>query len=331
MTNKRIPFILVCSLLLVPLSAFIHLSTGEITVSLSDFFSAFFDFNADNSTHILIREFKFPRIFMAILAGGGLALSGMLLQTLFNNPLAGPYVLGINSGASLIVALTLMSGFEFFGTDIGLIGSALIGAFLAGIIMMAVAHRIRSQISLLLVGLMFGSFTSALVSILESISGAESLKAFTLWSMGSLQQVEFSQLPLIGFVFICGVILSFFLIKPLNMLVFGERSAGLLGLKISQVRFLIMGITALLAGLITAFCGPIAFVGLAVPNLTRILLRTQNHRWLILGNLFFGAIFLLLCDSIIQLFSKQIALPINAFTSIIGAPFVVFILMRKLK
>ena len=331
MTKKRIPFILVCSLLLVPLSAFIHLSTGEITVSLSDFFSAFFNFNADNSTHILIREFKFPRIFMAILAGGGLALSGMLLQTLFNNPLAGPYVLGINSGASLMVALTLMSGFEFFGTDIGLIGSALIGAFLAGIIMMAVAHRIRSQISLLLVGLMFGSFTSALVSILESISGAESLKTFTLWSMGSLQQVEFSQLPLIGFVFICGVILSFFLIKPLNMLVIGERSAGLLGLKISQVRFLIMGITSLLAGLITAYCGPIAFVGLAVPNLTRILLRTQNHRWLILGNLFFGAVFLLLCDSIIQLFSKQIALPINAFTSIIGAPFVVFILMRKLK
>jgi iron complex transport system permease protein len=331
MIKKSIPFILVCSLLLVPLSAFIHLSTGEITVSLSDFISAFFDFNADNSTHILIREFKFPRIVMAILAGGGLALSGMLLQTLFNNPLAGPYVLGINSGASLIVALTLMSGFEFFGTDIGLIGSALIGAFLAGIIMMAVAHRIRSQISLLLVGLMFGSFTSALVSILESISGAGALKAFTLWSMGSLQQVEFSQLPLIGFVFICGVILSFFLIKPLNMLVIGERSAGLLGLKISQVRFLIMGITSLLAGLITAYCGPIAFVGLAVPNLTRILLRTQNHRWLILGNLFFGAIFLLLCDSIIQLFSKQIALPINAFTSIIGAPFVVFILMRKLK
>ena len=331
MKNKRIPFILVCSLLFVPLSAFIHISTGEITVSLSDFFSAFFDFNADNSTHILIREFKFTRIVMAILAGGGLALSGMLLQTLFNNPLAGPYVLGINSGASLIVALTLMSGFEFFGTDFGLIGSALIGAFLAGIIMMAVAHRIRSQISLLLVGLMFGSFTSALVSILESISGAGALKAFTLWSMGSLQQVEFSQLPLIGFVFICGVILSFFLIKPLNMLVIGERSAGLLGLKISQVRFLIMGITSLLAGLITAYCGPIAFVGLAVPNLTRILLRTQNHRWLILGNLFFGAVFLLLCDSIIQLFSKQIALPINAFTSIIGAPFVVFILMRKLK
>ena len=331
MIKKRIPFILVCSLLLVPLSAFIHLSTGEITVSMSDFFSAFFDFNADNSTHILIREFKFPRIFMAILAGGGLALSGMLMQTLFNNPLAGPYVLGINSGASLIVALTLMSGFEFFGTDIGLFGSALIGAFLAGIIMMAVAHRIRSQISLLLVGLMFGSFTSALVSILESISGAESLKAFTLWSMGSLQQVEFSQLPLIGFVFICGVILSFFLIKPLNMLVIGERSAGLLGLKISQVRFLIMGITALLAGLITAFCGPIAFVGLAVPNLTRILLRTQNHSYLILGNLLFGSIFLLLCDSFIQSLSKQIALPINAFTSIIGAPFVVFILMRKLK
>ena len=331
MIKKRIPFILVIALLLVPLSAFIHLSTGEIYVSLNDFFSAIFEFKGNNSTNVLIREFKIPRILIAIVAGGGLALSGILMQTLFNNPLAGPYVLGINSGASLLVALSLMSGFSFFGSDIGIISAALIGAFLAGILMMAVAQRIRSQISLLLVGLMFGSFTSALVSILESLSGEGALKAYTLWTMGSLQQVEFDQLPLILFIFICGIFLSFILIKPLNMLVIGERSAGLLGLKISQVRFLIMGITALLAGLITAFCGPIAFVGLAVPNLTRILLRTQNHSYLILGNLLFGSIFLLLCDSFIQLLSKQIALPINAFTSIIGAPFVVFILMRKLR
>lgn len=331
MINKRIPFILICGLLLLPLSVLLHLSTGEITVATSDFYSAFFDYNSENPTHILIREFKFPRMMMAIFAGGGLALAGMLMQTLFNNPLAGPYVLGINSGASLFVALTLMSGFEFFVSDFGLIGSALIGALLSGIFMISVASRIRSQISLLLVGLMFGSFTSALVSILESLSGAGELKAFTLWSMGSLQQVEFQQLPTIGFFFISAVFSSCMLIKPLNMLVIGERSAGLLGLQIRQLRFLIMAVTALLAGLITAFCGPIAFVGLAVPNLTRILLKTQDHRWLIFGNLVFGAIFLLLCDSFIQLISNFVALPINAFTSIIGAPFVVYILLRKLK
>lgn len=331
MRNKRIPFFIICGLSLIPFFVFLHLSTGEFSVSFSEFASAFFDFKSEDSTHILIREFKFPRMIMAIIAGGGLALAGMLMQTLFNNPLAGPYVLGINSGASLFVALTLMSGFEFLGSDFGLIGSALIGALLSGILMISIAHRIRSQISLLLVGLMFGSFTSAVVSILESLSGVGELKAFTLWSMGSLQQVEFEQLLTIVLFFVMGILFSLTLIKPLNMLVIGESSASLLGLQIRQVRFLIMAVTALLAGLITAFCGPIAFVGLAVPNLTRLLLKTQDHRWLIFGNLLFGSMFLLLCDSFIQVISNFIALPINVFTSFIGAPFVVFILMRKLK
>jgi iron complex transport system permease protein len=329
MNKKRILMVLIVLGILFPLAILLHLFCGQTSLTIADYFPS--DLNQLTTKQLLAREFRIPRMVMAVIAGSGLSLAGMLMQTMFKNPLAGPYVLGINSGASLLVAISLMTGMEFFGTEFGLIGSGLIGALLSGLLMMAIAHRMKSQISLLLIGLMFGSFTSAIVSIIESFAKAEQLKAYTMWNMGSLQQVEFSQLNVILGVFILGICVSFLLVKSLNMLVIGEHSAGLLGLKVIQTRFLIMAITALFAGVITAFCGPIAFVGLAVPNLTRILFRTQNHSWLILGNLLIGAIFLLLCDSIIQMFEGQIALPINALTSLIGSPFVVFLLMRKIR
>ena len=329
MINKRILiYILVISVLL-PIAVVLHLNSGQIALSFSDYFPK--DVSNLSTNELLAREFRIPRLIITIIAGSGLAISGMLMQTLFRNPLAGPYVLGINSGASLMVALSLMTGFHLFETEFGLIGAGLIGALLSGLLMMALAFQLKSQISLLLVGLMFGSFTSAIVSLLESLAAAEKLKAYTMWSMGSLQQVEFNQLPVIGVVFLLGLVLTFVLIKPLNLLVIGEKPAEVLGLNVMQTRFLLMAITALFAGLITAFCGPIAFVGLAIPNLTRILFRTQNHSWLIVGNLMIGAIFLLLCDSFIQLMDGRIALPINVLTSLIGAPFVVFLLMRKIR
>jgi iron complex transport system permease protein len=304
---------------------------GQIEISFASFFDSFWNYNAKNTVHLLVREFRIPRLFMAMFAGAGLSLSGMLMQTLFKNPLAGPYVLGINSGASLLIALSLMTSVQFFQSNFGLIGTALIGAFAAGLLMMAVAQRLKSQISLLLVGLMFGSFTSAIVSILESFAGAESLKSYTMWSMGSLQQVEFGQLGFIFLIFSVGIAASFLLVKPLNMLVIGEKPAVLLGLPIKSIRMFILLLTALFAGLITAFCGPIAFVGIAIPNLTRILFQTSNHRYLIIGNCFIGAIFLLLTDAFIQVLEGHISIPLNAITSIIGAPFIVFLLMRKLR
>jgi iron complex transport system permease protein len=327
--NRRILIYMLFISVLLPISILFHLNSGQISLSFSDYFPK--DVLTLSTNELLAREFRIPRLIITIIAGSGLAISGMLMQTLFRNPLAGPYVLGINSGASLLVALSLMTGFHLFETEFGLIGSGLIGALLSGLLMMAIAFRLKSQISLLLVGLMFGSFTSAIVSLLESLAAAEKLKAYTMWSMGSLQQVEFSQLPVISFVFIFGIILTFILIKPLNLLVIGENSAEILGLNIMQTRFLLMAITALFAGLITAFCGPIAFVGLAIPNLTRILFRTHNHAWLIVGNLMIGAIFLLLCDGFVQCMEGRISLPINVLTSLIGAPFVVFLLMRKIK
>jgi iron complex transport system permease protein len=331
MKDWSLKWIMICLLCFLPIAMYLHLMAGQIEISYASFFDSFWNYDAKNTTHVLVREFRIPRLAMALFAGAGLSLSGMLMQTLFKNPLAGPYVLGINSGASLLIALSLMTSIQFFQSNFGLIGTALIGAFAAGLLMMAVAQRLKSQISLLLVGLMFASFTSAIVSILESFAGAESLKSYTMWSMGSLQQIEFEQLGFISLIFLVGIAASFLLVKPLNMLVIGEKSAGLLGLPIKSIRMFVLLLTALFAGLITAFCGPIAFVGIAIPNLTRILFQTSSHRYLIIGNCFIGAIFLLLTDAFIQVLEGHISIPLNAITSIIGAPFVVFLLMRKLR
>lgn len=270
-------------------------------------------------------------MLMAIMAGAGLSIAGLLMQTLFKNPMAGPYVLGINSGASLFVAFSIMSGIPFFTSDIGIITNALLGALLFGLIISVFSSIVRSQISLLLIGIMLGSFTGALVSMLQAVSDAEELKSFTLWALGSLSRVEFYQLPLISGVFGAGVIGALLLVKPLNLLVLGQEQARLLGVNYRSVRLIIISITAILTGLITAFCGPIAFVGLAVPNLVRMLMKTQHHGILIISCGAIGALFVLLCDIIIQLLESQVNIPINVFTSVIGAPIVVLLILRKLR
>lgn len=267
---------------------------------------------------------------MALLAGAGLSIAGLLMQTLFNNPLAGPYVLGINSGSSLFVAFTFMTGIPLLATDIGIVSAALIGAFVFGMIILSFSYVVRSHISLLLIGLMLGSFTSALVYILQTASNSNELKAFTMWVMGSLQNVELSQLPIICSLFLLGTFTSFFIIKPLNVLVIGEKDAKLLGINYRSIRMIIIIITALLTGLITAYCGPIAFVGLAVPNLVKIIFKTQNHLILLFSSMLIGGNFILICDILIQLLEKNISLPINAITSLIGAPFIVFIVLKRM-
>ena len=307
-----------------------HIFCGQITITSSELISSLISFDENNTIHILIREFRIPRMTMAILAGSSLAICGMLMQTLFNNPLAGPYVLGINSGASLIVALSLMTGVSFFSSDLGLISAGIMGSLIFGTIILFCSFAVRSHVSLLLIGLMISSFVGAIISVLESMSGAEELKQFTFWSMGSLQQVSFAQIPLIASLIIVSWISVLFAVKPLNALVLGQSSAKNIGVNIQQVRVFIIGITAILVGIITAFCGPIAFVGLAIPNLVRIIFKTQNHLVLYIGNLLIGGLFLLLCDCFIQLIEPWLLFPINAFTSILGAPFVVYMLLKKL-
>lgn len=330
MKNRKFILPIALSLLLIILSIF-HLVIGELSFNFTTFYNSIFNYNASNSTELIIHEFRIPRLLIALIAGSGLAVSGMLMQTLFNNPLAGPYVLGINTGSSLFVACSLMTGIPFFTNDFGIISSALIGAFIFGLIIISFSSFVRSHISLLLIGLMLGSFTSSIISMLQTNSAAEELKSFTMWTMGSLQQVEFKQLPLIVIVFMIGMLLSVFLIKPLNALVLGVKASSMLGLNIKMIRFTCIGVTAVLTGLITAFCGPIAFVGLAVPNITRLLFKTQSHGILLVGNSLIGACFLVGSDLLIELIEPYFHLPINVFTSFIGAPIVIYILIKRLK
>ncbi len=327
-TKNKIAFLAL--VILLPIVAFLHLFSGEISVSFSDFYLALTDFDSSSTNQIIIKEFRFPRLMMGIIAGGGLSIAGLLMQTLFNNPLAGPNILGINTGSSLFVAFTLMSGIPFFNSDFGTIISALLGAFAFGLVILAFSMIVKSHVSLLLIGIMLGSFTGAFVSILQSFSHPEDLKMFIMWSMGSLQQVELEQLPIIIFFFLIGIVSCLFVVKSLNALVLGDSQALMLGVRVKYIRIILIGITAILTGLITAFCGPIAFVGLAVPNLVKLLFKTQSHFTLFIGCLLTGSIFLLICDIIVQLLESTIHIPINALTSIVGAPFVIVIVLKRL-
>lgn len=329
--EKRHYFITTFLVLLCFLLAVTHLFSGQIDITFTDYFNGIFHSESSTLNEIIAREIRIPRVLMAITAGGGLALAGLLMQTLFNNPLAGPYVLGINSGASLFVSITLMTGIPILGTGFGVVSSALLGAFVFGLIILFFAKNIRFNISLLLIGLMLGSFTNAIISILQTYSEANSLKQYTLWAMGSLQQASTQEGVLFFVLFIAIVFSSLFLSKRLNILVLGESAAKLQGVNFTRLKIIIILITTLLTGAITAMCGPIAFVGLAVPNLVKIVFKTQDHFKLILLSVIFGVIFILTCDILIQLLEGSFLLPINILTSLIGAPFVVFLLLKKIR
>jgi iron complex transport system permease protein len=330
LSRKDVWLFLLLFMLLIS-SCFFHLFAGDIPLSVEEYYGGLMNSGALSTHELIAREFRIPRVFMALIAGGGLSLSGMLMQTLFNNPLAGPYVLGINAGSSLFVAFSLMTGLSFFATDGGIIASALLGALVFGFVILGFSLVVRSHISLLLIGLMLGSFTGSIVSVLQSSTSSEELKSFTMWTMGSLQQVQFQQLPIICFVFAAGLFAILFLIKPLNILVLGDKSVEMLGLSIKRIRVATISVTALFTGLVTAFCGPIAFVGLAVPALAKRIFRTQAHGKLLLANVLLGALFLVTVDTLIQLLEPYIQLPINAFTSMIGAPLVILFLVKKIK
>lgn len=305
------------------------LTLGSVSMSLSDVLDGLFSYDEQQLEHLTVRVFRFPRVAMAVLAGLGLSLSGLLMQTLFQNPLAGPYVLGINSGASLTVALATMSGFYIFNQAIGLIGVALIGALGAGLFVLFCSLYVRSKISLLLLGVMFGAFTVALVNVIQTYSSPEDLKKFTLWGFGSLQNVQTEQLIPISSAMLVGFILTLTLVKPLNLLTLGDQNASFLGVRIKAVRLLIIIITAVFTGTITAFCGPIAFLGLIVPNLTKMLLKTANHWYLVIGAALLGGVVLLLCDVFMQLAQPYMLLPLNALTALMGAPVVVWIIIKR--
>ncbi len=320
-------------------SILLNVSLGSVNIPFDEVLKTMIGESVQNkSWRYIVLDYRIPKAITAILVGGGLAVSGLLMQTLFRNPLAGPFVLGISSGASLGAALFLMgtslfSGLTIFGfvNDISLAVSASLGSFLVLFVIMVVANRVRDTMALLIIGLMFGSITAALVSVLAYFSDAEQLQRFIFWSFGSLGNLSWGQIIILSAVVILGVLLGVASIKNLNAYLLGENYAQSLGISSKKSRMIIIIATGLLAGGITAFAGPIAFVGLAVPHLTRQIFDTTEHRILVPAVLLYGGILMLLCDTVAQLPNSANVLPINAITSIIGAPVVIWLLVRKRK
>ena len=335
---RRIHYLLFASLILLLLVFFVlDLLLGSVSIPLAESIRIF-NGNTDNAnwSYILL-QMRLPRALNAIITGSGLAIAGLMMQTLFRNPLAGPYVLGISSGASLGVAIYVMSSAVFgflIGTGIynyGLIVSAVVGAICIFLLIVLVASRIRDSVSLLIVGIMFGSLSTAVVSILQYFSRPDLVHKFVIWTLGSLSATGWNQLIIMSGFILAGLLISLFLVKPMNVLLLGETHAEATGVNIKQIRYLILLAVGLIAGALTAFNGPIAFIGLIAPHIARMLFNTTNHRILFPACLLTGTILLLACDMISQVPGRYIMLPINAITALVGAPVVVWIIVGKRK
>ena len=300
----------------------LDLAVGAVAVPLGDVWAALTGGDCPRATAKIILNIRLIKAVVALLAGAALSVSGLQMQTLFRNPLAGPYVLGISSGASLGVALVVLVG---VGSSIGIAGAAWLGAAIVLVVIAAVGHRIKDIMVILILGMMFSSGIGAIVQILQYVANDESLKMFVIWTMGSLGDVTFNQLAVLIPSIIAGLLLAVITIKPLNLLLFGEEYAVTMGLNVRRSRGLLFLSTTLLAGTVTAFCGPIGFIGLAMPHVTRMLFRNRDHRVLVPGTVLSGASVLLLCD----LVSKLFTLPINAITALLGIPIVVWVVLRN--
>lgn len=331
MQKKRYPFLLLLVLLFATL--LLNISVGSVKIPLGEMLRALMGQPLENTTwQYIIFQYRLPKAITAMLSGAGLSLSGLLMQTLFRNPLAGPFVLGISSGASLGAALLLM-GLPLVGglflADYTLVLAASLGSFLVLLVVVAMANRVRDTMALLIIGLMFGSITTALVSVMAYFSNAEQLQRFIFWGYGSVGNLSWGQNALLGTAVLLGILLSVFSIKRLNAFLLGEHYAQSLGVSIKRSKMLIIMATGLLAGSITAFAGPIAFVGLAVPHLARQLFNTMQHHIMVPAVIMAGAILLLLCDTLAQWPGSEKVLPLNAITSLVGAPIIIWLLLKK--
>lgn len=317
----------------------INISLGSVSIPIKEIFNSLTGgISSKESWEYIIINYRLPKAITAILVGMGLSISGLLMQTLFRNPLAGPYVLGLSSGASLGVAIVIL-GATFLPSFLanillssyGIVLASSLGSFAVLIAVLAVSHRLRDTMAILIVGLMFGSLTSAIVGTLTYFSTAEQLQKFTFWSLGNLGNLSWPSILILSICVTIGLLMSLLSIKPLNALLLGENYARSLGLNYKKTRFIIIFSTSILAGSITAYAGPIAFIGLAVPHIAKLVFQTSNHSVLFWSTILFGAIIMLICDSISQIPGSDLMLPINAVTSIFGAPIVIWLLIRKRK
>lgn len=300
----------------------LDLSVGAVDIPLADVWKSLTGGDVSKTIAAIVIDIRLVKSIVALLAGAALSVSGLQMQTLFRNPLAGPYVLGISSGASLGVALVVLAG---VGSGFGIVGAAWVGAAVVLIVIAAVGQRIKDIMVILILGMMFSSGVGAVVQILQYLSNEDSLKTFVIWTMGSLGEVTRQQLLILVPSVVVGLLLAVLTVKPLNMLLLGEDYAISMGLNIKRSRGLLFLSTTFLAGSVTAFCGPIGFIGLAMPHVTRFLFGNSDHRILVPGTFLIGGSVLLVCD----LISKAFTLPVNAITALLGIPIVVWVVLRN--
>lgn len=307
------------------------IAVGSVSIPIRDVWAALTGGECDPTTARIIRDIRLMKAVVALVAGAALAVSGLQMQTLFRNPLAGPYVLGVSSGASLGVALFIL-GAPMLGltghawlSSLGVAGAAWIGAAATLALVAAISTRIKDIMVILILGMMISSGVSAIVQILQYLSAEEALKSFVVWTMGSLGDVTATQLALLLPAVAAGAALSVAAIKSLNMLLLGENYARSMGLDLRRSRSIILLSTTLLAGTVTAFCGPIGFIGLAMPHVARVIFRNADHRTLMPAAALTGAASLLLCDMV----AKLLALPVNSITALLGIPVVIWVVVRN--
>jgi len=315
---------------------FTDVIVGDTEISLGQLFGAFIHPSEHSAVQLILFNFRLPKAFAAILAGGALGISGLLTQTYFRNPLAGHDVLGISAGASLGVAVVLLAVGQFFPNFVfsaagswTVIVAACIGAGVTMLIITLIAGLVRDHVTLLVLGLMVGAAFSSIITVIQYLSNESLLKSFVVWGFGSIRHLNFSHLVVMLPFILTGIILAFFSIKSLNALLIGERYAQTLGIHVERSRLMVFVSIILLAGTITAFCGPIAFVAITVPHISRMIFRTNDHFVLIPASLIIGCIMVLLSDIFSQLPGSNISLPINAITSLMGIPLIIAILLRR--
>ncbi len=335
--NRFVLFLLLAGLVMLAL-AVTDIFTGTTRISIAEITGAFFRPGDGGQVATVLYRFRLPRTLTAILAGMALSVSGLLMQTTFRNPLAGPYVLGISAGASLGVAVLVLGFSSFFIFNAGnlLAGSSIALAAIAGaigvlLLIMAVSIKVQDIMTILILGIMFGSAVTAVVAILQYFGSESMLKVFIVWTMGSLANVSGIQLWILTLLVLAGLLLTALLVKELNILLQGEDYARSLGMRIRRTRLLIFLATGILAGAVTAYCGPIGFVGIVVPHIVRVMLHTSNIRRVLPATVLTGASLLLLGDILSHVPGRQFVLPINSVTAILGIPVIIWMILQRRK
>mgnify|MGYP003489524758 FL=1 len=320
-------------MLIIPVLFLLSLVHGSAEIPLSDIVNILSGKGAaDSSWSFIVLETRLPRAITALLAGGALAVSGLLLQTAFRNPLAAPDIFGITSGSSLAVALlTLAPGMVLTGMVgyLSSVAAAFMGAVAVTALIWLCSKMVRSSVVLIIIGILVGYLCSSVITLLNFTATEEGLRSFVFWGMGDFGNVSMEALPVFGGLTVCGTVATLLLVKPLNALLLGPRYAESMGINVRRTRNMLMLLTGLLTAVVTAFCGPIAFIALAVPHMARLWLRTADHHWLIPATICIGGVVALLCNVLTTLPDNGAVLPLNAITPLIGAPMIIYVILRK--